>query len=92
MTFQELINHFGSQSAAAQAVGTSRQVVSAWKRNGIPLGRQYEIQFLTGGKLRASAAHGVSLRGQNKPQRAGKNKLDSVKTISEFPIDNGAGA
>ena len=54
MDFQELKKHFGTQAKAAQAIGTSAQVVSAWKRNGIPIGRQYEIQFLTGGALKAS--------------------------------------
>jgi hypothetical protein len=58
MNMQDLIDHFGSQSAIAKALGTSDQVVSAWKvKNRIPLGRQYEIQILTAGKLRADAAH-----------------------------------
>ena len=60
MNFQELIEHFGTQAKAAKAIGTSAQVVSAWKKNGIPIGRQYEIQFLTGGKLRAFPAHLMS--------------------------------
>lgn len=60
MDFQELKKHFGTQAEAARALKTSPQVVSMWKKNGIPLGRQYEIQFLTGGKLRAEPAHAVS--------------------------------
>lgn len=61
MNMQDLIDHFGSQAAVAKAVGTSDQVVSAWKVKGrIPIGRQYEIQILTGGKLRADPAHAVS--------------------------------
>lgn len=61
MTMQELIEHFGSQAAAARAIGVSLQVVSAWNaKNRIPLGRQYEIQVLTCGKLRADPAHAVS--------------------------------
>jgi hypothetical protein len=57
MNMQDLIDHFGSQSAIAKALGTSDQVVSAWKvKNRIPLGRQYEIQILTAGKLRADAS------------------------------------
>ncbi len=56
MNIQDLINHFGSQAAIARALGTSDQVVSAWKaKNRIPIGRQYEIQILTAGKLRAVA-------------------------------------
>ena len=61
MNMQDLISHFGSQTAVARALGTSVQVVSAWKtKNRIPLGRQYEIQILTAGKLRADPAHAVS--------------------------------
>ena len=51
MNMKQLVAHFGTQLAAAKAIGTSAQVVSAWNRNGIPIGRQYEIQVLTGGKL-----------------------------------------
>jgi hypothetical protein len=63
MNFQDLISHFGSQSSTAKAVGTSPQVVSMWKKNGIPIGRQFEIQFLTGGVLRAD----VVQRNQQQP-------------------------
>ena len=61
MNIQDLIEHFGSQAAIAKALNTSDQVVSAWKvKNRIPPGRQFEIQILTGGKLRADVAHAVS--------------------------------
>lgn len=60
MTFQELIDHYGSQKQVAEALGISKQLASYWKRAGIPIGRQYEIQILTGGKFRADPAHRVS--------------------------------
>lgn len=61
MTMQDLLDHFGTQTAIAKAVGVSLQVVSAWNaKKRIPLGRQYEIQVLTAGKLRADPAHAVS--------------------------------
>jgi hypothetical protein len=60
MTFDELKAHYGSSQKIADAVGVSKQVVSYWKRAGIPIGRQYEIQILTGGKFRADPAHAVS--------------------------------
>ena len=61
MNMQDLIDHFGTQSAIAKALGTSDQVVSAWKvKNRIPLGRQYEIQILTAGKLRADPMQATS--------------------------------
>lgn len=63
MTIQDLLDHFGTQTAIAKALGTSVQVVSAWNaKNRVPLGRQYEIQVLTCGKLRADPAHSVSPR------------------------------
>lgn len=66
MNIQDLISHFGSQAAIAKALGTSDQVVSAWKsKNRIPLGRQYEIQILTAGKLRAAA----NLTDQTRPEK-----------------------
>lgn len=60
MMFQELVEHYGSQQQVAEALGISKQLASYWKRAGIPLGRQYEIQILTGGKFRADPAHRVS--------------------------------
>ncbi len=60
MTFQDLIDHFGSRKQAAEALGISKQLAAYWIKAGIPIGRQYEIQVLTGGKFRADPAHRVS--------------------------------
>jgi hypothetical protein len=61
MTPNDLRQHFGFQVAISRAVGISEQAVSRWfRRDRVPLGRQYEIQILTGGKLRADPAHAVS--------------------------------
>ncbi len=54
MNMNDLRRHYGTQKKAAEALKTSAQVVSAWNKNGIPIGRQYEIQVITGGALRAS--------------------------------------
>lgn len=54
MTFDELINHFGTQQAAADAIGISQPSVSGWREGGIPLPRQYQIQVITGGRLQAT--------------------------------------
>lgn len=62
MNMNDLRRFYGSQKAAAAAIGASEKVVSAWNRNGIPVGRQYQIQVLTGGQLRADAAQGMRLR------------------------------
>lgn len=60
MTYEELINHFGSQKAAGEALGAfgesekvSQPSVSDWKAKGIPHARQAQYEILTGGKLRA---------------------------------------
>lgn len=53
MTFQDLVDHYGSQQKVAEALGISKQLASYWKKAGVPIGRQYEIQILTGGKFRA---------------------------------------
>jgi transcriptional repressor of cell division inhibition gene dicB len=64
MTMQDLLDHFETQTAIAKALGTSVQVVSSWKaKKRIPLGRQYEIQVLTCGKLRADPSHAASQDG-----------------------------
>lgn len=68
MNMQELREHFGSQIAAARALGVSRKVVSSWNTIGIPWGRQCELQLLTGGKLRAERAQDVT-----PPPRRGRN-------------------
>jgi hypothetical protein len=60
MTFQELVDHYGSTKQVTEALGISKQLASYWKRVGIPIGRQYEIQILTGGKFRADPAHRMS--------------------------------
>ena len=65
MTFQEVLDHFGSQANIARAMNTSLGVVWAWKdKDRIPLGRQFQIQVLTGGKLRADPAHAVTPSGR----------------------------
>jgi biotin operon repressor len=51
MTKTEAIKYFGSGSALAEALGLTRQAVADWKR--MPLGRQYQIEVLTNGELKA---------------------------------------
>ncbi len=53
MTFDDLIEHYGSQIGAAKALGLNRQTVHAWKKYGIPEPRQYQIEVVTSGALRA---------------------------------------
>ena len=53
MTTKEAINHFGGVCKTATALKCSHSAVSRWKDNP-PKGRQFEIQILTGGTLKAA--------------------------------------
>lgn len=55
MKFDEVIDHFGSQVAAAQAIGVTQPTLSNWKTRGrIPHLQQLRIEHVTRGKLRAA--------------------------------------
>jgi DNA-binding transcriptional regulator YdaS (Cro superfamily) len=54
MTKQSAIEHYGTAAALAQALGVSRAAVSQWIS--VPLLRQYQIQVLTNGTLKADTA------------------------------------
>ena len=60
MTKQEAIDHFGSPAALARKLGVRRQSVHGWRR--IPIGRQYQIELLTDGALRADQSAATELR------------------------------
>lgn len=66
MDMKQLKEHFGTQAAAAKALGITFRAVSAWNRSGIPMGRQYQIQLVTGGILQADMAQEMS----QKPEAA----------------------
>ncbi len=54
MTPNDVVQHFGTQVKAAQALGIKQSSIAGWIKNGaVPEGRQYQIQLLTGGKLQA---------------------------------------
>lgn len=54
MTPQEAISFYGSGTKLARATGVTDIAVSLWKTRGaIPKTRQYQIQVLTKGKLKA---------------------------------------
>lgn len=52
MTKQEAIEHFGSGAELARQLGIERSAVSLWGSE-IPSGRQFQIEVLTKGKLKA---------------------------------------
>jgi hypothetical protein len=54
MTLKQLKKYYGSYYAAAIAIGITQQSITHWIRNGsIPIKRQFQIQKLTKGKLKA---------------------------------------
>ncbi len=56
MNFDKLIAHFGSQVAAADAIGVTQPTLSNWKKRGnIPHLQQLRIEHATKGKLKAEA-------------------------------------
>ena len=54
MTPQEVVEFFGTQVAAATALGIKQSSISEWVVKGeIPETRQYQIELATAGALRA---------------------------------------
>lgn len=63
MTYDQLIEHYGTQKAAGEALGAfgadeavKQSSVAEWKEKGIPAPRQAQYEILTEGKLKAERA------------------------------------
>lgn len=54
MKKSEVIDFFGGIQQTADALGIRYQSVREWPEEGVPEGRQYQIQVISGGKLKAS--------------------------------------
>lgn len=55
MKFDQVIKHYGSQVAAADAIGVTQPTLSNWKKRGrIPQLQQLRIEHLSEGKLKAA--------------------------------------
>lgn len=54
----DVIKHFGSVRALASRLGITVQSVYEWPDEAIPRGRQFEIQALTKGALKAEPRDG----------------------------------
>lgn len=52
MKKSEVVKHFGTQQAVADALGITIGAVSQWKEE-LPPNRQALIELITGGKLKA---------------------------------------
>lgn len=54
---KQVVNHFGTQTAVAVALGMRQPSVAEWVRKGhVPFLRQIQIEQATKGELRASGA------------------------------------
>ena len=53
MELQAVVEHFGSKTNIAKALDIHRSAVTNWKGT-VPMSRQYQLQLLTGGKLKAA--------------------------------------
>lgn len=54
MTLNQVKRYYGTVAKTAEACGTSYQVAQKWYLSGVlPMGRQCQLEILTGGKLRA---------------------------------------
>ena len=53
MTYDDILRVYKTQQKAAEALGISQPTISGWKRNGIPELRQFQIQAITRGRLKA---------------------------------------
>ena len=61
MQKNDVLAHFGSITAIAKAIGVSHAAVSKWDET-IPQGRAFQIEVLTGGKLKAEPPHSTQSR------------------------------
>jgi len=61
MTTSHAVKYFGSKAALARALGINKGAVSQWGET-IPQGRAYQIEVLTGGKLKANQPHAAQGR------------------------------
>ena len=52
MTLEEALKVVGSRNKIAKLLGCTRQNITRWAHDGIPLVRQYQLEELTRGKLK----------------------------------------
>ena len=61
----EILRHFKSQTALAEALYITPAAISDWKNNGFPVRRQYEIKELLKTKPKKPKKHKEYLTGWN---------------------------
>ena len=53
MKKSEVLEHFGTMEKVAEALGITRMAVSQWPGDHVPMRRQYELERVTKGELKA---------------------------------------
>jgi hypothetical protein len=76
MDYKSVIAFYGSQSRAARALDCSQASVAEWKTRGVPVLRQYQIEVLSKGSLKASAhvdkpPRSITIKGRTASADAG---------------------
>ena len=59
MNYDELISTYGTQQGAAKALGVGQTTVSYWRKAGIPLDQQIQIEMKTSGALKADIPQSI---------------------------------
>ncbi|MGE6107873.1 Cro/CI family transcriptional regulator [Aeromonas sobria] len=77
MQKHDVLEHFGSITAIAKAIGVSHAAVSKWDKT-IPIGRAYQIEVLTGGQLKADVT-------AQPDQGRDTQRVDPAATPADFP-------
>ncbi len=67
MKTQTAIDYYKTKVALAKAVGLTRGAITHWANDGfVPIGRAYQLQLITEGKLKVD----LSVYEDNQPQTA----------------------
>ena len=71
MTKQSAIDFFGSAAELARVLGVSKAAISQWGEQ-VPMRRQFEIEHVSGGALRADYSGELVLTGDSLPIAASR--------------------
>lgn len=59
MTYDQIISFYGTIRKSGEALKVSRQTLFNWRRFGISIERQIQIELQTGGQLRADLPQAI---------------------------------
>lgn len=73
MKKKDVVKHFGDQAAVAEALGVSKQAVSAWK-DIVPEAAAYRIQGITNGALKVDPVLYLRLKRKRETAIYGRSR------------------